>query len=1076
MLVVGRIVERHEVLRQVGRGGMADVWLVRHTVLGALHALKVPRPGLADPDLLIREGRAQAALDHPHTLPVRDVLDVDGMPALLLPWVDGPSLEALLAERPPSPAEAAALLLGIARGLGFAHDRGFVHRDLKPGNVLLHLRHDGVYARIADFGLVKRSDEATSAADGLGTRAWAAPEQHRPTAPVDARADWYSFGLLARVLFTAGRDPGSPLPGPLGPLVAGLLAEAPEDRPSRRDVLDALQTLPRAPLDLDDPLTAWIRDRIEEPPPARSTPSPTRPLIGREALLARVSGLVREHRLVTLRGIGGIGKSRLAAAVADAVEDGFDGVWWCRAESAGAPEALVAAMGRALGVRLGAQADPTGPVGDALWGRGRALVVVDGLAPFADAPRVLLRWMDQAPECTLLVTSPLPTGLAAEVDVEVPPLDPDAARALLVERADVDAAEPALAPLLAALDGNPLAIELAAAQIGRYAPGDLARRVAERLDVLEGPQRSVLAALEGAWARLSAPARTGLVQASAFAGPFTLEAAMAVLQTGAWIDDVVLELVEHGLLERRDGSPLRFSLRRLVRTFVAPRLDDPAVRARHRAWFASRTDPRPDEVDDLERALDDAIEAGDGEAAASIALVAWRRLSETGPFVRGAALLDRARRISPRRELWLAAADAHLKAGPVDAAIAVLDGLRATADPRVAALRGEIRRHQGALPEARAAFEGVLAAGAPPEVEARAAMGLGNVLTGLGALREAGEAFGRALGATSDPSLRATLRLNQGGLALHRGDLDGAERHLTEAIQLHRAAEHPHLVALAEANLGTVYRRRGALERARATWTEAARGLKLAGDRRHLAAVSLNLAASTLDLGRPTEALAAVTDALASFRALGDHFGEALALGNQGIARLALGDLDGARDTLTAAARAHARLGFRQESARWWSYLVEVEAEARDPAAARGAAARALDGFDALDDALGRAETRVRLAALPDSGVTDEELQDILDDARWPPGLRASAAHRLAVRLAPVDPSRARAVLEAGAQWLRAMPDRLLRTALLLDRAEVLSDLGAPDASDAAAIEAEALHAAMALPPEAPLSRRIGST
>ncbi len=1081
-LAPGDPLDRYIVLRHLGQGGMADVWLLRHGVLGSLHALKVPRPGRGDDELLLREGRAQAALDHPHTLPVRDVLEVAGRPALLMPFVDGPSLEELLADRPPSPEEAATLLLGVARGLAFAHDAGFVHLDLKPGNVLLHLRHDGVYARIADFGLARYRGEA--AGGGFGTPGYAPPEQHTTSSLAAAPADWYSFGVLTREVFSA------PLPGGLHELVGRLLDADPAGRPAASQVIAAFEALSRASLGLDAPLAEWIRTRNAPDgtpvsgPLVAGLPRTSAPLVGRDSDEARVRALVRDHRLVTLCGMDGIGKSRLALAVAEGAGRDFPGgVYWCRAEGVDRADALVHALALALGVRVLASEGPGGPVADALRGRGRLLVVIDDLVAFPGVDRVLTLWKDQAPDCTFLVTSPVPARVDGEIDVVVPPLDEVAARAMFVAQAArshppalVDPDDPDLVTLVAALDGTPLAIELAARQVAHHGLPGVVEGVTRNLDLLGddvGRQRSLRMVLAAARARLSAAARTGLVQIRSFAGPFELDAAEHVLDVDGAAERVVLELVDHGFLVRHPSEPPRFALRCLARLFLADdTLVDSATKARHQAWFASLTVPVPDDLDDIEQAFREALGAGRGEIAGQLAVVAWRVLGERGPFARGLALLEEARAATDAIDVHLAAADAQLKIGPPDAADAILDGLaHHEGDPRTLVLRGEIRRHRGALAAARATFEEALTGASDRQVRGRAAMGLGNVLVGLEESDAALNAYEQAL---VEPSIRATVLANQGALWLRRGELDAAERALGESVLLHAAQGRPHVAALVQANLGTVYRRRGALDRAATTWAEAARALRHAGDRRHLAVVALNLSANTLDLGLVDEALGAVDEARASFAALGDGFGEALALGNRGSLLRHLGQLPAARAALQTAVQRHEALGFRREAAAWWSYLVEVEVDAGDVEAARAAGASALSLQRELSDRGGAATTQARLGRLGDADlVPDEVLIDILDDDSLPAHARALAGHEAARRLGKRRSADALVVLRRGEGPARALADRLGRCGHLLDRVEVLTAVGRPDEAEASLIEAEAVLATTTLPADAPLCRRL---
>ncbi|MCA9492747.1 MAG: protein kinase, partial [Myxococcales bacterium] len=133
MLEPGDIIERYEVLRALGEGGMARVVLVRHTTLGTRHAIKVLT--LTGPSLkerLVEEGRAQALLRHDNVVRVSDVLEVEGMPALVMDYVDGPDLGRWIGETQPDPETAERVFRGIVAGVAAAHRAGRIHRDLKP--------------------------------------------------------------------------------------------------------------------------------------------------------------------------------------------------------------------------------------------------------------------------------------------------------------------------------------------------------------------------------------------------------------------------------------------------------------------------------------------------------------------------------------------------------------------------------------------------------------------------------------------------------------------------------------------------------------------------------------------------------------------------------------------------------------------------------------------------------------------------------------------------------------------------------------------------------------------------------
>jgi len=209
----GDIVERYRVESVLGEGGTARVYRVRHTTLETVHALKVLT--LDHPDIrarLIAEGKAQAKLSHPNIVPVRDVLDHAGAPALLMDFVPGPSLHQRLRDELPHPDEVARLFRSIVEGVAYAHDKGLVHRDLKPGNVLLDVSTDPATPRVTDFGLVRLlhtpegEGRRTAVGVAMGTLGYMAPEQLRDAHSADVRTDIFALGALLYAMLV-GRPP-----------------------------------------------------------------------------------------------------------------------------------------------------------------------------------------------------------------------------------------------------------------------------------------------------------------------------------------------------------------------------------------------------------------------------------------------------------------------------------------------------------------------------------------------------------------------------------------------------------------------------------------------------------------------------------------------------------------------------------------------------------------------------------------------------------------------------------------------------------------------------------------------------
>ncbi len=208
----GDVIDRYVVDGLLGSGGTATVYRVRHKTLGTTYALKVL--GLVSASIrrrTLQEGRLQAALDHPNVVGVYDILDVGGAPGLLMEFVEGPTLEAALTRHRFSTAHIDTIFQGVVEGVAAAHARGFVHRDLKPGNVLLAQTADGLLPKVTDFGIAKALDEQldggahTRVGIAMGTPQYMAPEQIRDASGVDLRADLFSLGAVLYELCTGHR-------------------------------------------------------------------------------------------------------------------------------------------------------------------------------------------------------------------------------------------------------------------------------------------------------------------------------------------------------------------------------------------------------------------------------------------------------------------------------------------------------------------------------------------------------------------------------------------------------------------------------------------------------------------------------------------------------------------------------------------------------------------------------------------------------------------------------------------------------------------------------------------------------
>jgi WD40 repeat protein len=207
----------YELLEELGHGGMGRVYKARQRSLGRLVALKVIRAGAAatgEDRLRFRtEAEAAARLDHPNIVPVYEVGEHDGQPYLAARYVEGGSLSRHLGRFRGDPRAAAGLVAALARAVHHAHERGVLHRDLKPGNVLLEWRdgHAGPpVTHVADFGLARLLDQdsgLTRTGELVGTPSYMAPEQASGgAAAITTATDVHGLGAILYALLT-GRPP-----------------------------------------------------------------------------------------------------------------------------------------------------------------------------------------------------------------------------------------------------------------------------------------------------------------------------------------------------------------------------------------------------------------------------------------------------------------------------------------------------------------------------------------------------------------------------------------------------------------------------------------------------------------------------------------------------------------------------------------------------------------------------------------------------------------------------------------------------------------------------------------------------
>jgi serine/threonine protein kinase/tetratricopeptide (TPR) repeat protein len=196
--MVGKTISHYKIIEKIGEGGMGVVYKAEDAKLKRMVALKfLPPERMKDKeakDRFIQEAQAAAALDHPNICPVYEIDDADGQTFIAMPFIDGRTLKDMLAYGPLEIEDAQAIILQVALGLHEAHQKGIIHRDIKPGNIMLSRKG---LAKIMDFGLAKleASPDITKSVAVMGTVAYMSPEQVRGEI-IDLRTDIWSLGVL----------------------------------------------------------------------------------------------------------------------------------------------------------------------------------------------------------------------------------------------------------------------------------------------------------------------------------------------------------------------------------------------------------------------------------------------------------------------------------------------------------------------------------------------------------------------------------------------------------------------------------------------------------------------------------------------------------------------------------------------------------------------------------------------------------------------------------------------------------------------------------------------------------------
>ncbi len=638
--LIGQQLGNYRIEGLLGRGGFAEVYLGKHIYLNSPAALKVLHTVLADADQtkFIQEAQTLVSLHHPHIVRLLDFSVAESRPFLVMEYAPGGTLRQI---HPPGSRVPLARIVQyvqqIASALAYTHQHHqLIHRDIKPENMLIGVQDTLL---LSDFGLAfstmqTQAYSTQKTQEAAGTSLYLAPEQLQGK-PV-AASDQYALAVVVYE-WLCGRAPfhGTPLeiamqhlsqvPPPLHeqaadlpPAVEDVLLRALAKQPGQRfaDIeafAYALQQASReisvslsidipAPTRTQSPSVVSIRPA---PAPFWKVPPVFTSLIGREQDVAAIRTLLiaERVRMVTLLGMGGVGKTSLSIEIAVNMRDYFvDGVCFVPLAAVNTPEQVLPVIAQELGL----QDTNTAPLFEQVRNflRGKLfLLILDNFEQIVSTAPIIEQLLMECPQLTLLVTSREVLHIQGEHEFVMKPLlIPDltqqiasedllqvASVALFLQRARLvtpnfklsSANKRAIAEICICLDGLPLAIELAAARIKLLSPQALLTRLARRFDVLKGSihtaparQQTLRNTLKWSYDLLN-PAEQRLFRRLAiFVGSWTIEAVEAVCYDDGWQGQVsaldeISSLLDKSLLtlSELEGEDSRLQMLMTVREY-----------------------------------------------------------------------------------------------------------------------------------------------------------------------------------------------------------------------------------------------------------------------------------------------------------------------------------------------------------------------------------------------------------------------------------------------------------------------------------------------------------------------------
>lgn len=956
------LADRYRLDKVAAMGGMGLVFRATDLTLGVTCAVKViaNRPGSRQTTRFLRETRTLRSLRHPAVVRYLDSgVHADDVEFLVMEWVGGENLRERLRTSPFNLQQTLAMLHRLVDALAAIHGAGVVHRDIKPPNLMIP-EEGGIEAiRIVDFGIARvpaptsRTSNLTSTGLQLGTPGYMAPEQILTARTVDGRADVFSLACVAFEMLTGRRAfTGDDA---LAMLSRVVIEDAPRLRTLRSELPQAVDDLIAAMMSRDvnarpfagEPLLRRIqelRQRFEgsklsmpalvhskvptataehdvldqdagtqdDEPLAHSleatlgTSTPNA-FHGRIAPLASLEASVIAGRVCAVSGPTGVGKSRLVIELAWRL-DPHRAVVFVDASHAHDMGTLL----RAIAARLNQKtinADARELL--AFFDEHRdGVLILDGIDLVSSTlAAVVGQWLEAG--SFAIVVSARTRQAWAHSWHELEPLTTDAAEglseaaSLLSTRAreagavlteDDEAVMPALA---AELEGNPLGIEVAAAQIAVHG----ARQVLARLErplaasLLADNETTTPAlerALDIAWSGLSPDDQDVLTRLAPFEGNLDIEELGDLLATER--AHVIISRLRALALVSGNGD-LDIALSSAVRDYLVARglAKEAAAAHRHVSWVVERCERLATKLDQahdataaaqLDRRANDLLVISHREdlLAARATLALDPAIAGRVPSSAHHALLDRAVTLSENAEAHVLAANLTRARGRVRALLGRFDEARADASSALAFAEGAGRI--------------TLAVRCLLDLCVVAHM-TGDIETGERYCRSALELRGDFLG----PRLEARAIGNLGALLHDAGQLNDAYSHYVEAIALAEAARDDRLLGVFLTNLAVLDADRGHPVRAHSRLRRAVAVLDRAGERWLLAMALGNLGMVKIELEQLERARPHLERACRMLANIGDGRSEALSRARLGLAHVQCGDFLAAAAALATAAR-----------------------------------------------------------------------------------------------------------------------------------------------------------------------------